>query len=215
MGADRIVPSMISKLPDPPVAPTRPHRREFHGEVVEDDLAWLIDKKDPAVIKHLKAENEYADAVMAPMADLQQKIFDEIKARTQETDLSVPYRKGAWWYFSRTEEGKPYRIHCRRADDGTGRAMLDDEGAEEVLLDENELAEGHDYLSVGVAAVSPDGRRLAYSIDHEGDEAYVLHVKDLVTGEVLADEITNTSYSLAWAADSGSFFYTTLDPAQR
>jgi oligopeptidase B len=206
---------MTSDLPDPPVAPVRPHQREFHGDVVTDDYAWLVDKTDPAVLEHLKAENAYADAVMAPMADLQQAIFDEIKARTQETDLSVPYRKGTWWYFSRTEEGRPYRIHCRRPDDGTGRAMVEDDNVEEVLLDENVLAKDHEYLSVGVAAVSPDGRRLAYSIDHEGDEAYVLHVKDLGTGEILADEIPNTSYSLAWSADSGSFFYTTLDATQR
>src|SRR5688500_17857642 len=129
MERDSIVPSMTSKLPDPPVAPSRPHRREFHGDVVADDYFWLVDKTDPAVLEHLKAESAYADAGRAPMADLQQAIFDEIKARTQETDLSVPYRKGAWWYFSRTEEGKPYRIHCRRPDDGTGRAMVDDDGA--------------------------------------------------------------------------------------
>src|SRR4051812_28605807 len=174
-----------------PVAKRIPVTRERFGDVAIDDYAWLRDRDDPDLLALLEAENAYTDAVLAPQADLRSRIYGEIKDRTQETDLSVPHRKGAWWYYSRTEEGLPYRIHCRRADDGTGAAMaaLDGAGAEQVLLDENALAEGHDYLALGAAEVSPDGTLLAYSVDHAGDERFLLQVKDLTTGEHRAEQI--------------------------
>ncbi len=203
--------------PIAPVAKQIPVTRERFGDVSVDEYAWLRDRDDPDLMELLVAENEYTDAVLAPNGPLEARIYDEIKARTQETDLSVPHRKGAWWYYSRTTEGLPYRTHCRRADDGTGTAMLplDGGGAEQVLLDENALAEGHDYLSLGVADISPDGNLLAYSVDHAGDEEHLLQVKDLTTGELLPEAIEATSYGFAWAADNRTIFYTTLDEAER
>jgi len=200
--------------PSPPVAKRVPVTRRRFGDTAIDEYAWLLDRDDPDLLPLLEAENDHTEAVLAPLARLRERVFGEIKARTQETDLSVPHRKGRWWYYSRTEEGQPYGIHCRRADDGTGSAMGAD-AEEVVLLDENTLAEGHDYLSLGVAEVSPDGTLLAYSVDHDGDEAHVLHVRDLATGGDLAEAIPGTSYGFAWAADSRTGFYTTLDPAQR
>lgn len=197
---------MTDAAPTPPAAKRVPVERAHHGDTVVDEYAWLRDRDDPDAVAYLEAENAYTDAVTAPTAPLRERIFEEIKARTQETDLSVPVRKGPYWYYARTEEGLQYPIRCRR---------LGEEGPEEVLVDENALAEGHDYLSLGVLEISPDHRLLAFSTDTEGDEVHVLRLKDLTTGEVLADEIPGTSYGLAWAADSGSFFYTTLDETMR
>jgi len=197
-----------------PIAKRIPVTRERFGDVAVDDYAWLRDRDDPDLMALLEAENAHTDAVLAPHAALAEAVYGEIKDRTLETDLSVPHRKGAWWYYSRSEEGLPYRIHCRRADDGTGTAMA--EGAEEVvLLDENALAEGHEYMALGAADVSPDGRLLAFSVDHAGDEEHLLQVKDLTTGELRAEQIPGTSYGFAWAADNRTCFYTTLDAAQR
>ncbi len=198
----------------PPTAKRVPVVRERFSDTSDDEYAWLRDREDPDLLPLLEAENAYTDAVTAAHADLRDRIFAEIKAATQETDLSVPHRKGAWWYYSRTEEGQPYPIHCRRADDGTGTAMPPDTD-EVVLLDENAVAEGHDYLSVGVFEVSPDGDRLAWSVDHAGDEAHRLHVTDLTSGSQLGEAIDGTSYGFAWAADSATCFYTTLDATQR
>ncbi len=198
-----------------PEAKRIPVTRRRFGDVTVDDYAWLRDRDDPDLLPLLEAENAFTDEVMAPTRPLQERIFSEIKERTQETDLSVPHRKGAWWYYSRTEEGKAYRIHCRRPDDGSGAAIDPDEATEAVILDENALAEGHDYLSVGVADVSPDGNLLAYSVDHAGNEEHTLRVRDLRTGDDLAEAIPGTSYGFAWAADSRTCFYTTLDAAQR
>jgi len=207
----------MSTAPRPPVAKRIPTRRERFDDVAVDDYAWLRDRDDPDLTALLEAENAFTDAVLAPAADLAERICGEIKDRTQETDLSVPHRKGAWWYYSRTEEGLSYRIHCRRADDGTGTAMApeDGAGAEQVLLDENELEAGRGYLALGVADVSPDGTLLAYSVDHDGDEEHLLQVKDLTTGELRPVAIPGTSYGFAWAADNRTCFYTTLDAAQR
>jgi len=215
-----------SQLPSPahssvarPSSPPSPRRipvgRERWGDVVVDDYAWLRDVADPATIPHLEAENAWTDAVTAGLSPLRDELFAEIKARTQETDLSVPWRKGAWWYFVRTEEGRSYAIHCRRPDDGTGLAMDADESSEQVMLDENMLAEGHDYLSLGVLGVSPDGRRLAYGIDHDGNERHALRFRDLTTGEESAETVPDVSYGFAWAADSATCWYTVVDEAER
>jgi oligopeptidase B len=204
---------------NPPVAKRIPVTRERFGDVAVDDYAWMRDRDDPDLIALLEAENAYTDAVLAPQAALRERIYEEIKSRTQETDLSVPYRKGSWWYYSRTVEGLAYPIHCRMPDDGSGIPVIepgtDPDPREQVLLDENAVAEGHDYSSLGVLQVSPDGRRLAWSVDHDGDEAHLLHVRDLDTGTDLAEAIPNTSYGFAWAADSRTCFTTTLDATQR
>ena len=145
------------------MAARRPVALEAHGDVRTDDWFWLRDKDDPAVITHLEAENAYTEAAMAGTVSLQQALYAEMVARIQETDLSVPVRKGPWLYFSRSVEGSSYGIHCRRAVDGP-------EDAEVVLLDENLLAEGHDYFALGNFSISPDHRWLVYSTDTSGGE---------------------------------------------
>lgn len=199
---------------EPPVAERRPATRTRHGVTDPDDLGWMRVHDDPALLPLLEAEDAHADAVLAPLTPLVDAIEAEIKERTQEDDLSVPHRKGAWWYQARTVEGRSYAIHQRRPDDGTGLAPV--EGSEStVILDENALAEGHPYLSLGVADISPDGWLLAYAVDHDGSEQHTLRIRDLRTGDDLPVAIGNVSYGFAWAADSAGFVYTTLDPAQR
>src|SRR4051812_10652884 len=206
-------------MAQPPVAKRIPVTRERFGDVAVDDYAWLRDRDDPDLQTLLEAENAHTDAALAPQAALRERIYEEIKTRTQETDLSVPHRRGGWWYYSRTVEGLAYPIHCRLPDDGSGipdvEAEAEPDKREQVLIDENVVAEGHDYSSLGVLRVSPDGTRLAWSVDHDGDEAHLLHVRDLDTGTDLAEAIPNTSYGFAWAADSRTCFTTTLDAAQR
>ncbi|WP_163506966.1 S9 family peptidase [Fodinicola acaciae] len=200
----------------PPVAKRVPSTRTHHGDTVIDEYAWLAAKDDPDTLAYLHAENAYAEQLTAGLADLRERIFTEIKDRTQETDLSVPARKGDWWYYSRTVEGQQYSIHCRAAVTGdeppaTGEAV----DGEQVLLDENELAEGHDFLSVGTFDVSPDGRLLAYAVDFDGNERFTLRVKDLETGELLGDEVPDTFYDTAWSLDSSVLYYLTVDDAWR
>ncbi|MDP9798815.1 oligopeptidase B [Catenuloplanes nepalensis] len=204
----------------PPIAKRVPTERTHHGDTVVDPYAWLTAKDDQETIAYLTAENEYTDAVTAHLAGLREKIFNEIKQRTQETDLSVPTRMGEYWYYSRTVEGSQYGIHCRRAvAPGETDPPIAADGApltgEEVLLDGNVLAEGHDFFALGTFDVSPDGRRLAYSVDYAGDERFTLHVKDLATGEVLADAVPEVSYGSAWSADGSVLFYLTVDDAWR
>ncbi|WP_416901605.1 S9 family peptidase [Micromonospora echinospora] len=203
-----------------PVAKRVPTERVHHGDTVVDEYAWLADKDAPETIAHLTAENGYTEARTAHLADLRATLFEETRRRTQETDLSVPARKGGYWYYSRSVEGQQYGIQCRRpVRDGETEPPVSVDGApldgEEVLLDGNQLAEGHDFFSLGAYDVSPDGRWLAYSTDFAGDERYTLRVKDLSTGEVLADEVPDTSYGTAWSADASVLFYVTVDESWR
>ncbi|HVT71211.1 MAG TPA: S9 family peptidase [Trebonia sp.] len=209
-----------STVPVPPIAKQVPTERTHHGDTVTDPYAWLADPKNPEVIAYLEAENAYTDALTAGLGDLRSAVFDEIKARTQETDLSVPVRKGNWWRYSRTVEGQQYSIHCRRlVRDGEVTPPMPADGepldGEEVLLDGNELAEGRAFFSLGALAVSPDGKLLAYSTDFSGDERYTLRIKDLSTGETLADEVPNTYYGAAWSLDASALFYVTVDGTWR
>jgi oligopeptidase B len=204
----------------PPVAKKVPSERVHHGDTVVDEYAWLADKDDPETIAHLAAENAWTEASTAHLAGLREQIFNEIKTRTQETDLSVPQRKGGWWYYGRTVEGQQYAIHCRRKiAAGESEPPVTGDGTplpgEEVLLDENELAAGHDFFALGGFDISPDGRFLAYAVDFDGDERYTLRVKDLDSGEVLPDEVPDTSYGTAWSLDSSTLFYLTVDEAWR
>ncbi len=205
----------------PPVAKRVPSTRTHHGDTVIDEYAWLRNRDDPDTIRYLEAENAYTQAQTQHLDDLQKRIFEEIKSRTQETDLSVPVREGEWWYYTRTVEGKQYRIHCRckaTPGDTTPPAMPEDASplpGEEVLLDENELAGDSDYFSLGTLDVSPDGRLLAYSTDYEGNERFTLRFKDLTTGVVLPDEIPDTFYGTAWSRDGSTVFYLTVDEAWR
>jgi len=204
----------------PPTAKKVPTERVQHGDTVIDEYAWLRDKDDPDTIAYLKAENEYTEAVTAHLAGLRERLFDEIRRRTKETDLSVPVRKSGYWYYLRTVEGQQYAIHCRRAvRPGEVDPPSTEDGrpldGEEILLDENVLADGHEFFALGTFDVSPDGRRLAYAVDFAGDERFTLHVKDLVTGEVLADQVPNVFYGSAWSADGSTLFYLTVDEAWR
>jgi oligopeptidase B len=188
--------------PVPPVARVRPVVSELHGERRVDDYHWLRDKRDPEVRAYLEAENDYADAVLRHTEPLQQRLYDEMLARIRETDQNVPYRKGGFFYYSRTEQGKQYPIHCRR------RGSL--EAPEQVTLDMNELAAGKPFLALGAYQVSDDARRLAHALDETGFRQYTLHVKDLETGEVIA-RVAERVGSVAWAADDRTLFYTVED----
>ena len=176
-----------------------------HGDTRIDNYFWLRDRKDPDTIPYLEAENAYTKEKLQHTEALQAALYAEMLGRIQQTDLSVPVKRDEYFYYTRTEEGKQYAIHCRN--NGTG--------PEEVLLDCNRLAEGHKYFRLGAFIASPNHRLLAYSVDFEGDEKYTVHVKNLHTGALLPDEIPNTSYTLEWAADNATFFYTTLDEALR
>lgn len=204
-----------------PVAERRPVVRRHHGDEFVDDYEWLRDTDDPATLAHLAAENAYTDALTEHLEPLRQQIFDEIKARTLETDLSVPVRRGAWWYYSRTLEGKQYAIRCRcpiRDTDDWNPPELDAATTiddEQVLLDSNLEAAGHDFYSLGAFSVSDDDSLLAWSVDVQGDERYTIRVKDLRTGQVLPDEITSTSGGATWSAGGTHLFYTTVDEAWR
>ena len=197
-----------------------PSTRTHHGDTVIDEYAWLQDKDSVDTIAYLKAENAYTEARTADQAPLREKIFAEIKERTQETDLSVPVRKGAWWYYVRTEEGKQYAIHCRvAAAPGETEPPAIDSGApvpgEQIIIDENLLAGDSEFFALGTYDVSPDGRLVAYSTDYSGDERFTLRVKDLDTGETRPDEIPHVFYGSAWSTDASALFYLTVDDAWR
>ncbi|MEW2014931.1 S9 family peptidase [Rhodococcus sp. NPDC076796] len=205
----------------PPVAKTVPHERTHHGDTFIDNYEWLRAKDDPEVIAYLEAENAYTEQQTAGLESLRGKIFDEIKSRTQETDLSVPTRMGQWWYYSRTVEGQSYGLQCRcpvdSADDWTPPTLSSDVDVpgEQILLDANEEAKGHDFFSLGAFSISLDGTLLAYSTDTEGDERYTLRFKNLETGELLADTIENVAPGATWTADATHVFYLTVDESWR
>ncbi|HUZ54132.1 MAG TPA: S9 family peptidase [Streptosporangiaceae bacterium] len=211
---------MSTERLEPPAAKRIPTERTHHGDIVVDEYAWLADKENPDTIAFLEAENAYTEVMTAGQAGLRETIFGEIKGRTKETDLSVPTRKRGWWYYDRTVEGQQYAVNCRRAvrSDGERPPMTEDGSpldGEEILLDGNELAGDKPYFSLGAFSISPDGTKLAYSTDYAGDERYTMRVKDLVTGEIAADEIPNTYYGSAWSRDGSALFYVTVDDAWR
>lgn len=220
--------SPVSPAPSlvPPTAERRPTTAEHHGHTRVDDYEWLRDKDSAEVVSYLEAENVYTRERTAHLADLRQAIFEEIKARTLETDLSVPTRNRGFWYYGRSFEGKEYGASCRvpvaDADDWTppkpAEAARPDEPAlpgEQVLLDLDALAEGHDFFSLGGSSVSPDGTLLAYSTDVVGDERFTIRVKSLDTGELLPDEITGVLGGATWDRTGESFYYTTVDESWR
>jgi oligopeptidase B len=188
--------------PQPPVARRHPVEHVIHGDPRIDDYAWLRDKNDPAVIAYLNAENAYTDAVLRDTEPFQEKLYQEMLGRILQTDLSVPYRLRGYLYFTRTEEGKQYPIHCRRRDA--------ENAPEQLLLDLNALAKDHSFLSLGAFAVSDDNSLLAYSLDATGFRRYTLQIKDLRTGETLPVRIERVT-SAAWAADNRTLFYTVED----
>ena len=216
-------------MPDaltPPVAATRPVTTTHHGRERVDAYDWLRVKDDPEVTGYLEAENAYTEERTAHLADLRKSIFEEIKARTLETDLSVPTRRRGYWYYSRSFEGKEYGASCRApvadADDWTPPQPAEDATAdrpalpgEELLLDLNALAEGHEFFSMGASSVSLDDRLLAYSTDTNGDERYTVRVKDLTTGDLLPDVVTGVLGGVTWSPDGRDLYYATVDDTWR
>ncbi|HXP86509.1 MAG TPA: S9 family peptidase [Bryobacteraceae bacterium] len=198
---------LLDTSPQPPVAKVVPHETALFGDTRTDNYFWLRDRKDPSTIPYLEAENAYHEAVMAPTKDRQARLYSEMLGRIKQTDESAPVKRGDYLYYQRTEEGKQYTIYCRKH-----RSL---EAPEQILLDGNALAESKPYFRLGNFAVSPNHKLLAYSVDFTGDESYTIRVKDLDSENLLADEIPNTYYSLEWANDNATFFYTTLDEAKR
>jgi oligopeptidase B len=192
---------------EPPVAPVVPRTEMVHGERRVDEYHWLRNRDDPEVIAYLEAENRYTQAVMRETEPLQELLYQEMRGRIKESDLSVPERIDGWLYYSRTEAGGQYPIYCRK------RNLPD--AAEEIILDLNPLSQGHAYFRLGGFETSPDHRLLAYAVDTSGSEAYTVRIKDLDTGELLAERFENAAPSLAWANDSRTLFYTVLDHARR
>jgi oligopeptidase B len=174
----------------------------LHGDRRVDHYAWLRHKENPEVIAYLEAENAYTDAILKPTEPFQERLYQEMLGRIQQTDLSVPYRLRGYHYFTRTEEGKQYALHCRRRDS--------EGAAEELLLDLNLLSEGHSFLGLDSFEVSEDNRLLAYSTDTTGFRQYVLQVKDLRTGTTLPERFERVT-SVAWASDNRTLFYTVED----
>ncbi|HEY2562518.1 MAG TPA: S9 family peptidase [Acidimicrobiales bacterium] len=229
---DEVLPDRSGPI-TPPIAERRPVELEAHGDVRIDDWYWLRDKEDPEVIEYLRAENAFTDGATAHTAELRTLLFEEMVERIEESDLSVPVRKGPWLYYHRTVEGQSYGIHCRRpahGDDGRGQAgdAGDGDGGagggdtehdapddEVVMLDENTLAAGNDYFALGNLAVSPDHRWLAYSVDTTGAERFTMRFRDLQTGEESPESLEHTSYGMAWANDNATVFFVRVDEAMR
>jgi oligopeptidase B len=196
-----------------PIAPKRPHELAQHGHTRIDNYYWMRNREDPEVLQHLRAESDYLEEMMQHTKTLQDQLFAEMKGRIQETDSTVPEKRGGYLYYERTEAGKQYPIFCRRKD------AVD--SPEEILLDQNALAEGKSFCSVGAVSVSPDETKLAYSVDVGGREVYALYIRDLQTGSLYPESIDNilgSAYergSVEWSNDSEMIFYVTLDDAQR
>ncbi len=198
---------MPSFLVEPSQPKKIPHKIQMHGYAWDDSYSWLRERDNAEVIRHLEAENAHTEAFMQDTKDLQEKLYKEILSRIKETDLSVPVPMGGYFYYSRTEKGKQYRIHCRK------KGNL--EAPEEILLDENEMAKGHRYFRLGIFKMSPDHQKLAYGTDTDGSETYTIRVRELASGKLLADEIFNAYPNMEWAEDNKTFFYTVLDEAKR
>jgi oligopeptidase B len=194
---------MTDKIVQPPVAEKRPHTATYHGETISDDYHWLRDQSYPVIddtdiLDHVKAENAYFEAQMGPQAALTETIFQEMKGRVKEDDSSVPQKDGDYVYWSTFETGGQYRKHYRKAVAG---------GADQLILDENKLADGREYFRLGGAEVSPDGKLLAYAYDDNGSERFDLHIRNLETGEELKDVIPGTLSNIVWTNDSKGLVY--------
>jgi oligopeptidase B len=197
--------------PTPPIAHKQHTETPLHGVVLVDDYAWLRDKENPETTAYLEAENAYAETLLAPLDGLREQLYQEMLSHIKQTDVSVPFRDGDWWYYSRTEEGSQYGIHCRKRGSPTGP---DNDAPEQVILDGNEMAKGHAFFSIGSTDISDDGRWLAYTTDTTGFRQYTLHIKDLETGETLPGAVERVG-SVVWAADNSTLFYSVEDEQQK
>lgn len=200
-------------MPNYPIAQKRPHTFTQHGQTRVDDYFWMRDREDPALLEYLQAENDYLEEVMQHTQSLQKRLFDEMKARIKEDDESAPIKHGNYFYYTRTATGKQYPYYCRK------KSTLD--APEEVILDQNALAEGMAFCRIGAFSVSPDHQKLAYSVDPDGTEKCTLYIKDLNTGEHYPEQIPETwgdvygHYGVEWANDNQTLFYATLDNTLR
>ena len=199
-------PEYSKKGINPPVAKTVDFAHIYHGEKHPDAYAWLKNRTDPDTLAYVEAENKYAESVMAETKELQEKLYAEMKGRIKETDMSVPERIGGYYYYLRTEEGKQYPMYCRK---------LVDSEVEQILLDENELAEGHDFFSIGTLSISPNHQILAYAVNTTGDEVFTIYFKNLETGELFPDTVTDVAANFEWANDNLTYFYSVLDDVKR
>ena len=195
----------------PPLAHPEHVETHLHDAVLSDDYAWLRDKQNPEVAAYLKAENEYAEAETAALAGLRDELYEEMLSHIKQTDISVPFRDGDWWYYTRTEQGRQYAIHCRKSSSAAGP---DEDAAEQVILDGNELAKGYAFFAIGATDITDDGRWLAYTTDTTGFRQYTLHIKDLDTGETVGGQVERVG-SVVWAADRRTLFYTVEDEEQK
>src|SRR5215469_5637688 len=180
-----------------------PTQLEKHGRVRLDDYYWLRERDNPEVIAYLNAENAYAEKEMAHTKGFEEKLFEEIKARFKQTDMSVPYKRDDYFYYTRYEEGKEYPIYARK------RGLL--EQPEEIMLDVNVLAQGHEFFSVGGSAVSSGQDILAYAVDTQGRRVHTTYFKNLKSGETLPDVLTEVTENLTWANDNKTLFYARQD----
>jgi oligopeptidase B len=191
-----------STAPQPPMAEIKPKETKIHGETLVDNYFWLRDKANPQVMEHLKAEDAFAQAYMKPTEALQEKLYKEMLSHIKQTDANVPYRRDGYFYYTRTEEGKQYPIFCRKKDSL--------EAKEEIVLDQNELAKGQKFMSVGAFNPSDDGNLLAFTTDNTGYRQYTLQIKNLQTGELYPEKIERVD-NVAWATDNKTMFYVTED----
>ncbi len=197
-------------LPQAPVARRDPKTTTLHGHTLRDDYAWLREKESEEVLAYLRAENAYTDAVMEPTKPLQEALYNELLSHIKQTDVSVPAKDGAYWYYARTTEGSQYPAYCRKR----GSTAEYEAAPEEVILDVERLAEGQSFMAVGGMTVSNDGNLLAYSTDTTGFRQYTLHIKDLAKGELLPETVERVG-SIVWAADNRTLFYTVEDEEQK
>jgi oligopeptidase B len=197
----------LAQAPTPPVAKVVPKVDTIHGDVMVDNYFWIRNRQDPDVVNYLESENAYTAAVMKHTEPLQETLYKEMLGRIKQTDLSVPVQRDSFYYYTRTEEGKQYSIHARK------KGSLD--AAEEILLDENVMAEGKKYFRLGGATVSPDHRLYALLVDTTGSEHFTLVVKNIARNTMLPDQITDVHFGIVWANDNRTLFYTRTDSAQR
>jgi oligopeptidase B len=196
----------------PPAAIRRPHEITQHGQTRIDEYYWMRDREDPQTLAYLRAENEYLEAILDHTKPLQNQLFEEMKGRLPETDLSVPEQFGGYQYYTRLEPGKQYPIYCRKPVTS---------GPEQILLDQNALAEGQPFCALGAFEISPGHTHLAYIVDYNGSEDFSLYIKDLETGQLLPESIPHTigyfymREGLAWAGDNRTLYYTTFDHTMR
>src|SRR6266550_3093019 len=191
-----------ASAPQPPMTEKKTKTTTIHDDTIIDDYFWLREKTNPSVIAHLEAENAYAAAMMKPTTALQEKLYIEMVGHIKETDDTVPYRQGDYFYYSHTEKGKQYPINYRKKGSLTAR--------EELVFDQNELAKGLKFFSIGAFVPSDDGNLLAYSTDIKGYRQYKLQIKDLRTGQMLPESFERVG-NVAWATDNKTIFFTTED----